>query len=355
MTTLIAVGDIMLSRGMLAAAVRLGADVWPAELASLIGSELSTGNLECVLASSGEANPYAHSPFRTDPKIARPIVEGFNVLNLANNHVNDYGDAGIVNTMQALDSWGVGYVGVGPDPSSAYRPAIIDGESTSVAILGATTVANIVSGATDFYIAQPDDRFVAQVSYLKSQGMLVVVHLHGGLGDTRHPSPAMVRLHSRLRDAGADIVLGHHPHIIQPWLQDDTGVSFFSLGDCVFDKLERPRDSSLVAVLQRTDAGRLHAQTRFLCRENDLSLRFATRGEAVHLDGELDTARSHILDGDLAEWYRSELQVSDRSLQTLLRENWRAGGLKGILLRLQRKGLRGAVSLVLARAKSLVR
>lgn len=246
MPIVVAVGDLMFGRGVDAIDPdALGRVISPAAQGLLTG-DLVTGNLECVVGEGGDKSPFSHSHFRTSVERAAVLLKHFDVVSLANNHAFDFGPAGVADTRASLDALEVRHVGSGRTREEASRPAVFDVGGREVAVLGATTVSVAPQGLGGWVLAKPDHLLRDSISRCKAAGQVVVLHLHAGGGDCVYPAPAVRRLHHEMMDWGADIVLGHHPHVVQGWMEREEKHAFFSLGDFVFDKLEDGRDRSLI-------------------------------------------------------------------------------------------------------------
>jgi poly-gamma-glutamate capsule biosynthesis protein CapA/YwtB (metallophosphatase superfamily) len=248
-TTLTAVGDIMLGRRV-GARHRSdpGAPLKP--LAKrLAGAEITVGNFESTLSAAGSPTQGGDS-FAASPRV-RPALRaaGFDLLSLANNHVGDYGERPLRQTLDRFDSGGIKTVGAGRDLAAARRPVIIERDGVRVGFLavdsiGETPAASRTRAGTNRLNMPPRTgplnrsqlrRITSDIRALDSRVDTVVVLTHWGTQYT-HRAESSQRIAARaFADAGADLVIGGHPHWVQGYEMAGSAVVVHSLGNFVFD------------------------------------------------------------------------------------------------------------------------
>ncbi len=248
-TTLTAVGDIMLGRRV-GARHRSdpGAPLKP--LAKrLAGAEITVGNFESTLSAAGSPTQGGDS-FAASPRV-RPALRaaGFDLLSLANNHVGDYGDRALRQTLDRFDASGIKTVGAGRDLAAARRPVIIERDGVRVGFLavdsiGETPAASRTRAGTNRLNMPPRTgplnrsqlrRITSDIRALDSRVDTVVVLTHWGTQYT-HRAESSQRIAARaFADAGADLVIGGHPHWVQGYEMAGSAVVVHSLGNFVFD------------------------------------------------------------------------------------------------------------------------
>ena len=243
--TIAAVGDVMLGRNLVGWMEQYGA-FYPFERVAhlLRDADLTVANLEVALTERGVAADKAYI-FRTPPRFVGGLVEaGIDLVSLGNNHVADFGREGIEDTLAALDEAGIRYAGAGLDDAAAHRPAIVEVEGLRIAFLSYTDIVqNTFSGPDTPGVALATrEGIAADVRAARQQADVVVVLLHSGLEYTRAPEPGQQGLARAAIDAGALLVLGHHPHVLQGWERYGGGVIVYSLGNFVFDLEHDPRN-----------------------------------------------------------------------------------------------------------------
>ena len=203
----------------------------------LAGADVALANLECTLGGDGWR--VASEPrVVTAPAGIRAIAAaGFNVLSLANNHMFDAGPAGFRQLRDLLGGLGVRAFGAGADLAEAARPAIVESKGIRLAFLAA---ADHRSGAGPFAapgragVAPWDvQALIARVRELAGQVHHVIVCPHWGEERLALPAPGQVAEARRLIDAGASLVIGHHPHVVQGMERYGRGVIAYSLGNFV--------------------------------------------------------------------------------------------------------------------------
>ena len=261
--TIVAVGDIMAHMPQIdAAKTASGYDFGPcfAPVAPRISAaDLAIGNLETVTAGSSAA--YTGYPsFNTPDEFAQAAVgAGFDVLTNANNHILDRGAPGITRTLDVLDGLGVLHTGAARSVEEDGRVCMADVRGVKIAVIAYTYGMNGQStpaGKSWMVNVIDHARMTAEVKAARSAGAdLVIVSIHNGTEYQRQPSAAQTSLEQAMIDAGADVVLGSHPHVIQPMTTvgatgaDGTPRTAFvihSLGNFVSSQRPRYRDTGLI-------------------------------------------------------------------------------------------------------------
>lgn len=219
--TFLAVGDISLSRSI-AQVIKIKQDpLYPFRgIESLLQStDFNFGNLETPFSSSDGFNPNKTMVFNAPkPNVAGLAAYNFAVLNLANNHAFDQGLDGITTTAHVLDTHGLYHMGTGKTLEEAWTPAIVEKNGIKIGFIGASYASSNDGGkTTNTYVARIEDidRLKSQVSRLKSSVDFVVVTMHAGTEYTITPNEAQIKFAHAAIDAGADIVIGAHPHWVQ--------------------------------------------------------------------------------------------------------------------------------------------
>lgn len=165
---------------------------------------------------------------------------GFNVVTLANNHIMDYGNAGLNSTLECCKEAGIAYVGVGANLEEARKPLYKDIKGQRLAIInfcenewstsqGEEAGTNPLNPIANFY----------QIKKAKSNADHVVVIVHGGHEHYPLPSPRMKETYCFFVDAGASTVIGHHTHCFSGYEVYQGAPIFYSLGNFIFDYPEQ--------------------------------------------------------------------------------------------------------------------
>ena len=234
---LVAVGDIRLDGpvGLVAALGGFGAPT--AKIREALRADILFGNLETPITTRGLKH-FKKYNFRAPPKSLAILREaGFSIVNLANNHVWDYGERGLLDTLAALRETDLPHVGAGKDLEEAQRPVILERSGVRVGWLGFTSTfpSEAWARANKPGVAFADfGRFPEVVRRAKDRCDVLVVSFHGG--DELAPEPNAVQrdfAHAAV-DAGADLVIGHHPHVLQPIEEYKGRFILYSLGNFLF-------------------------------------------------------------------------------------------------------------------------
>ncbi len=254
--TLAAVGDLMFDRLPGVFLRENGAESPFAGVAEVLrGADLTVGNLECAISEGGEQASKAYT-FRAPPIAAEALaLAGFDVVSLANNHALDWGDEGLSDTRVHLEASKVAAVGGGANAAEAHRHAVVTRNGLRVAFLGYLDVpaegafnrANWDATATRAGLAWFDEEaLVRDIAAARMEADVVVVFLHFGFEYHTSPSEAQRRQARAAIDAGAALVLGSHPHVLQPVEAYHGGVIAYSLGNFVFDGFDGEANESAI-------------------------------------------------------------------------------------------------------------
>lgn len=246
-STMLFVGDIMLSsqRGVGKQIKEKGDYTYPfLRIEDVLKSaDLTFGNLEGPISSRGE-NQGGQYSFRADPKTAFGLVSaGFDVLSIANNHIFDWGENAFKDTIYILKANAIDPVGGGMDYLDANKPLIKKIKDTKVAFfaysmidydIGNFEATKDVSGKSSFN----KKKLMEEIKRLKSSGGadIVVVSFHWGNEYEKRSHPKQQKIAYSMIDSGADLIIGHHPHVIQEVEKYKNGWIAYSLGNFVFDQ-----------------------------------------------------------------------------------------------------------------------
>src|SRR5579883_1934863 len=236
-------GDIMLSRfvGKLARERRDPASPLREVAPLFMGADIAFANLEAPFSDRGKPVEQG-MVFKAEPDmIAGLELAGIDVVSTANNHSRDCGGHGVEFTLQWLEKHGIAAAGTGLTEDAAHAGAILERNGTRFGFLG-YTYDQTNGNHTDI-----DDRVAVldisqmriDVANLRKRADVVIVSMHAGFEYMVQPNPQQVSFARAAIDAGASIVVGHHPHVVQPWERYKHGVIYYSLGNLVFDQFQR--------------------------------------------------------------------------------------------------------------------
>ncbi|HEY0827121.1 MAG TPA: CapA family protein [Bacilli bacterium] len=183
-------------------------------------ADYAIANLETAVTEL-EAAQEKQYVFKTSPEALPALKEaGIDLLNLANNHSMDYGLEGLFDTMKFLDEVGLNHMGAGKDAGEAYTPHIVDINGLKIAFFGFTGVVPDVSwkaGKNQPGLAETYNytKPVKSILKAKEQADLVIVVAHWGIEREDIPNKMQTEMAHRYIDAGADLVVGSHAHVLQ--------------------------------------------------------------------------------------------------------------------------------------------
>lgn len=243
-----AVGDIMPGRGFGAALAEPGAvsDVLGDVAALLAAPDLLIGNLETAVTDSTDEVEKSYN-FKVSPAVLDALVNlGFDFFHLANNHGWDYGERGFLDTLDAVEKTGVGFSGAGTNLENArfaWETESTDGSLVRILSLGAYfTERNGFDGASAaaagegkpgvLWDSPENEAFIR--SALGQGGAFTIVTVHGGYEWEEKPRNDVMEMFRRYVDWGADLVIAHHPHVLQGMEVYQGAVIAYSLGNFIF-------------------------------------------------------------------------------------------------------------------------
>ena len=198
------------------------------------------GNLECPLSKDGVIRADKGSILYAPPDSINALKYlDYNILSLGNNHINDYGERGLIKTIEILKNEGVPCFGAGRNLKDANKEAIIERNGLKVCFLGYTTderhVKSIIADAdTAGCVFYDFKKIKGDIEKVETQSDIICISLHWGHEHYLYPAPEQVELAHQIIDAGAHIVIGQHPHRIQGFERYKHGIIFYSLGNLFF-------------------------------------------------------------------------------------------------------------------------
>ncbi|MDK9718593.1 MAG: CapA family protein [Trichlorobacter sp.] len=224
-----------------------------------ISSELKKGditlvNLEAPLTGRGKEFTDKKYRFRVKPSAITALKKaGITTVTLANNHSMDYGAVGLYDTLQQLDKAGIGHVGAGENLAASRRSQVYDIRGTKVALLGYSLTLPLEFWASEKRAGTAPlmEKMVKEdIAAARKQASIVIVTVHWGEEGKTQLREYQPRLARMMIDAGADTVIGHHPHILQGVETYKRGIIFYSLGNFAFAHKSRIADRTLLVRLR---------------------------------------------------------------------------------------------------------
>lgn len=242
-TTLLFGGDVMLSRNVAQRARAQKDPAWPfRKIAPLFAAaDIACINLESPFSDKG-AIMTKGMIFKTEPDmIAGLELAGIDLVSTANNHARDRGSYGLEYTLDHLAAHKIQAVGTAKVEEDAHAGVVIERNGVRFGFLAYTYDANNGNYRdTDPRIAVLDiDRMHGDVDALKPSCDAIIVAMHAGIEYQPKPNKQQTTFARAAIDAGAAAVIGHHPHVRQPWEWYKQAPIFYSLGNFIFDQFQR--------------------------------------------------------------------------------------------------------------------
>ncbi len=246
---LAAVGDIMLDRSLGYVIQTQNSPQYPFYNVApiLTAADITVGNLECALGDVGQPVLKSYT-FQAPPEAVTALqLGGFDVMSLANNHAMDYGPEALLQGISLLQAGGIAPIGAGANAAAARASHITQVNGLTMAFLGYVNVPVEASGTffdTQSWTATETAPGLAwaepaviqeDVTAVRSSVDLVVVVLHSGFEYIEEPGEEQMAAAHAAIDAGADIVIGHHAHILQGIEFYQGGVIVYGLGNFAFE------------------------------------------------------------------------------------------------------------------------
>jgi len=251
--SLVAVGDIMLGGTAEEILIENGYDYPFKKVQHLLDdADIAIGNLEGPLTNLCESTLDKEYVFRSPPDSVAPALKkaGFNIMNLANNHILDFDIQGMNDTINSLKGQHIQTVGTGYNSTNARSGTILQTDNGRVGFLSYSLTfpesfwATKDKPGTAFGHEKDIKEDVQRISKLVDY---VIVSFHWGREKSLKLRPYQPTLGRAAIDAGADIVLGHHPHVLQAIEEYKDGLIIYSLGNFVFGSYSTDAKTSVIA------------------------------------------------------------------------------------------------------------
>lgn len=251
---LVAAGDIMLAGNVGQAMEKKGRGYPFAKIKSVLRkADIAFGNLECCIATCGAPLPDKQFTFRAHPRGALALKEaGFDVLSLANNHAWDYGRMALAETVRHIQDTGVKPVGAGANRAEAHAMTVLRRNGVRVGFLAYLGMLPplIKESETEPSLAMASVEVIKkEVKAARNSVDVLVVSLHAGKEMVTKITARQKEFAHAAIDAGADLVVGHHPHIVQKMEFYRGKPICYSLGNFVFSVNGRGTGALLDATL----------------------------------------------------------------------------------------------------------
>lgn len=272
---IIAVGDILLGRGVESKLVKANKDyIYPfLEVADIMKKgDIVFGNLEESITSRTRSLTGIRQGGKYVLKNEVGAIKGleyagFNLFSLANNHILDYYEEGLYDTQAILSEHKMAYSGAGKNIDEAKKPAIIEKNGIKIGLLSYTDMAEVtykgnpplmfIAGKNKAGVAKRplkfDDSIKNDIEKLRKEVDILMVSLHWGNEEHFDIWDTQVEFAHNLMDNGVDVILGHHPHQFQGIEIYKDKPIFYSLGNFIFDQNDPENQESFIMNMEFKD------------------------------------------------------------------------------------------------------
>ena len=234
---LCAFGDIVLHDGLKPASGKQYLASLKQEIERSSGRpDLVLANLEAPLTESNKPR-WSHLPAKKAPPALAGVLSDLPVdfVTLANNHISDYDRRGLADTIRLVDGLGIKWAGAGWNAEQARAPILFEKAGLRIGILALAQPELSAAWEGSWGAGVLDERYaIAAMKQLSAQVDVAIAYLHFGVEFFGYPTPRQIKMSRSLIDAGAKLVLGHHPHVAQGFEWYKNGFIAYSLGNFIF-------------------------------------------------------------------------------------------------------------------------
>ncbi|MBP3542711.1 MAG: CapA family protein [Lachnospiraceae bacterium] len=208
--------------------------------AEMLTADIMLANQEFAFSERGEPMEDKQFTFRVAPRYARMFTDmGMDVVSLANNHALDYGHDALMDSFEALEKEGIRYVGAGENYERAKKLEIIEAGGMKIGILAASRVIpvaewNAGTARPGMFTTYDPTAILQEIEAGKKNCDVLLVYVHWGEEKAEFPEEYQVNMARQYIDAGADAVIGSHPHVMQGIEYYKDKIIAYSLGNYIF-------------------------------------------------------------------------------------------------------------------------
>lgn len=254
--TLCFTGDILLDRGVRSKLAQFSADYPYKQVKSILKqADITFGNLECPLTNGGTPVLKRRDLiFKAHPANAYALRKaGYDLLNLANNHAMDQGTKGLEDTFKLISNQGLAVLGAGLGKEKAQSPVFFKAGNMTIGYLGYSDFPpeGYIYSDEAYTLSSYDEKTAGeQILRAKANCDFLIISMHFGKEFAHYPSENQKKVAHLAVDFGADLVIGHHPHVLQGMELYNGKHIFYSLGNFVFDKqIPSGTDESIILIM----------------------------------------------------------------------------------------------------------
>jgi len=242
--SLLFAGDFAPCRGFEGLTLNRGSEIFGDLQEDIFRADLSFLNLETPLCTSGVPIEKCGPNIRAHPDCIKAVADaGFDVIGLANNHIMDFGESGLKETMTACEDAGLSFCGAGTNLEEAQQIRIVEKKGVKIACIAVAEHEFSIAGHDNpgAALLDPIDNFL-QIEQARKQADLVFVTIHGGNEYFPYPRPGLRKVCKFYLNRGADAVICHHAHVPGAYEIFDGKPIVYSLGNLLFDRDKPPKD-----------------------------------------------------------------------------------------------------------------
>lgn len=292
-----AVGDIMLGRGVGPRLNKNGMNLAYKNLKNEFDkAHILFGNLEHPISDRGSKLPGKGICLRAEPKMVNVLNEaGFDVVSLANNHILDYDSEALLDTFDILDKNKIGYIGAGKNIEEARKPYVINTQGKTIGFLGydefyhyyySTSYKRRFMATESVPGTAPlkEEQIIEDIKKAKKNIDILAISLHWGIEESNNIANGQRELAHRLIDNGADIILGHHPHVIQPIEIYKGRPIIYSMGNYIFDQNDENNKQAIVVsiLIKNGDFQRVEALPIYIKDKQEPIIAKGSKGDTIN-------------------------------------------------------------------------
>lgn len=274
---------------------------------TLAGHDVIFANLEAPLADSRVVVAGKRFTFKVPTHHAKGLKQaGFNAFSVANNHILDYGIDGLQQTLNALDAVGIKHAGAGMSLEQAWQPAQLQIAAGKIAVLAFSMTFPKEFWATDSTggTAYPyEETLRSKLDSLQKSSDFIILSFHWGQEKSRVPKQYQQFFAHFAIDHGADLIIGHHPHVLQGLEIYKGKLIAYSLGNLAFSAYSSTAvNSALLRVVLDANGDLIYGQIYPLNVDNsevEFQPRLANSARKQHILNELDTLSYQLTGRDI--------------------------------------------------------
>ncbi|PKP61716.1 poly-gamma-glutamate biosynthesis protein [Candidatus Atribacteria bacterium HGW-Atribacteria-1] len=288
------------------------------------------GNLETVLSNQGRETEKAVSLYTSPDKVNYLKGVGFDILNIANNHIMDLGIEGFNETLKVLTKNNINFIGARNKFERNYL--IVEKQGIKSSFLSYTEDGFSLPEKNVWINKLEPKDIIRDIFFVKQQCDLIIVSLHWGIENVFYPSPQQIDLAHKIIDSGATIILGHHPHVIQGIERYKNGLIAYSLGNFQFDPSisYSPNNYSFILLIELTKDGLQAYDINPVKIDDEFIPYVPTEEEQEEIRQFISEKSQHINNGSITRQWWFE-QIAGEYL---------SGNMKSFIIRIKRFGFR---------------